>query len=58
VSSDPSWSTSEINSQQVSKAARSVFVENQRGEVDLVDMNKITGVASFDGISTVVWAQE
>ncbi|KAF5354179.1 hypothetical protein D9756_007082 [Leucocoprinus leucothites] len=58
VSSDPSWSTGYVNSQQASKAARSVFVETQHGDADLVDMNKITGAASFDDRSTLVWAQE
>ncbi|KAJ3563979.1 hypothetical protein NP233_g8590 [Leucocoprinus birnbaumii] len=58
VSSDPSWSIDHSQSQQVSKSARSIFVEAQHGEVDAIDMNKITGAASFDERSTFVWAQE
>lgn len=58
ISSDPSWSGGCVNSYQISKAVRSAFVESQNCDVDLVDMNKITGVCLFDDGSTVVWAQE
>jgi len=58
ISSDPSWSGGRVNSYQISKTVRSAFVGSLNCDVDLVDMNKITGVCSFDNRSTVVWAQE
>ncbi|KAF9449875.1 hypothetical protein P691DRAFT_727240 [Macrolepiota fuliginosa MF-IS2] len=57
-SSNPSWSEDDITSQQLSKAARSVFIETRGGNVDSVDMNRITGSTSFDGASTIAWTQE
>lgn len=58
VSSNPSWSEDVVTSQQLSKVARSVFIETQDGDVDLVDMNRITGATSFDDAFSLVWAQE
>ncbi|KAF7777534.1 hypothetical protein Agabi119p4_3606 [Agaricus bisporus var. burnettii] len=57
-SSFPSWSEDVITSLQLSKVARSVFVEIQDGNVDSVDMNRITGATSFDGAFNLVWTQE
>lgn len=58
LSSFPSWSEDVITSLQLSKVARSVFVEIQDGNVDSVDMNRITGATSFDGAFNLVWTQE
>ena len=58
ISSDPSWSSGHVNSYQISKAVRSAFVESWNFDVDLADMNRITGVCLFDDRSTVIWAQE
>jgi hypothetical protein len=58
LSSSPSWSEDAITSQQLSKTARSVFVEIQDGNVDSTDMNRITGATSFDGAFNLVWTQE
>jgi general transcription factor 3C protein 4 len=58
LSSSPSWSEDIINSQQLSKVARSVFAEIQDGNIDSIDMNRITGATLLDGASELVWAQE
>ncbi|KAG6827225.1 hypothetical protein H0H92_012724 [Tricholoma furcatifolium] len=41
----------------LSRAARSVFVQSEQ-EVDFGDMNRITGLTSYDGYSTFIWLQE
>lgn len=44
-------------SENLSKATRSVFTKIEQG-VDRKTMNRINGLASYDGGSTFIWAQE
>lgn len=61
LSTDPSLSpgSSEdlVISERISQAVRSVFVRSEQN-VDFGAMNRITGLASYDGCATFIWLQE
>ncbi|KAG6909755.1 hypothetical protein DXG01_015471 [Tephrocybe rancida] len=46
-----------VSSESLSQAVRSVFVQSEQ-DVDTGDMNRITGLASYDSSSTFIWIQE
>ncbi|KAG6844758.1 hypothetical protein H0H87_003981 [Tephrocybe sp. NHM501043] len=46
-----------VTSEKLSRAVRSVFVRSEH-DVDFKDMNRITGLASYDGSSTFIWIQD
>lgn len=46
-----------VTSEKLSQAVRSVFVQTE-DDVDSGDMNRITGLTSYDGSSTFIWIQE
>ncbi|KAG6878555.1 hypothetical protein C0992_007917 [Termitomyces sp. T32_za158] len=46
-----------VTSEKLSQAARSVFVQTENN-VDFGDMNRITGLTSYDGSATFIWMQE
>ncbi|KAF5383669.1 hypothetical protein D9615_003787 [Tricholomella constricta] len=48
---------SPVTSQSLSNASRSVFIQSEEG-AEFSDMNRITGLASYDGSSTFIWIQE
>ncbi|KAG6898898.1 hypothetical protein C0993_003000 [Termitomyces sp. T159_Od127] len=46
-----------VTSENLSQAVRSVFVQTEN-DVDFGDMNRITGLTSYDGSATFIWIQE
>ncbi|KAG5724095.1 Profilin-2, partial [Termitomyces sp. T112] len=46
-----------VTSEKLSQAVRSVFVQTEN-DVDSCDMNRVTGLTSYDGSSTFIWVQE
>ncbi|GLB40900.1 putative transcription factor IIIC subunit delta N-term [Lyophyllum shimeji] len=46
-----------VTSESLSKAVRSVFIQSELN-VDFSTMNRITGLASYDGSATFIWIQE
>lgn len=61
-SSSPSWVPSEGNekltSHNLSQIARAIFVTTEQNEVNSRDVNRITGLASYDTSSSFLWIQE
>lgn len=62
---DPQWSSespSSLNSQCLSEAVRRIFVGTMQGieqeEVTNNDVNRISGLISFDGCATLLWTQQ
>ncbi|KAF8066594.1 transcription factor IIIC subunit delta N-term-domain-containing protein [Lyophyllum atratum] len=53
----PKTTEDPVTSQSLSKAVRSVFVRSEQ-TVDFSVMNRITGLASYDGSATFIWIQE
>lgn len=62
LSSDPSWLPSgcngELTSHNLSQVARSVFVATEQNRVNNYDVNRISGLTSYDGASNFLWIQE
>lgn len=62
VSLDPSWTPSDpdnnITTENLSVAARSIFTRVEPGTVDAELVNRISGMASYDGSATVTWVHE
>ncbi|KAJ7097604.1 putative zinc-finger of transcription factor IIIC complex-domain-containing protein [Mycena epipterygia] len=62
ISLDPSWTPSNpsnnITTENLSVAARSIFTRVEPGTVDLDLVNRISGMASYDGSATVTWVHE
>ncbi|KAG5645399.1 hypothetical protein DXG03_006352 [Asterophora parasitica] len=46
-----------VTSENLSNASRSIFIQSEEG-VEFSDMNRITGLTSYDGSSTFIWIQE
>ncbi|KAG6864726.1 hypothetical protein C0991_007644 [Blastosporella zonata] len=46
-----------VTSEKLSRTVRSVFARSEQ-DVDYGDMNRITGLTSYDGSSTFIWIQE
>ena len=62
LSVDPSYfpanPQSDLTSEKISAASRSIFTETSVGDIRRKDVNRISGMMSYDGSSTVIWAHE
>lgn len=47
-----------VTSERLSLTIRSAFVQSEQGETDHSDVNRITGLASYDGSASFVWLHE
>lgn len=59
---DPSYfppnTSSTLTSQNLSATARLIFSRAEMRDTPKTDINRISGMMSYDGLSTVVWAHE
>ncbi|KAF9460559.1 transcription factor IIIC subunit delta N-term-domain-containing protein [Collybia nuda] len=60
LSSEPSWTPTQenITSQILSKNARVAFSQTQPGKTRWTDVNRVSGLTSYDGHATLLWAHE
>ncbi|KAH7910203.1 transcription factor IIIC subunit delta N-term-domain-containing protein [Hygrophoropsis aurantiaca] len=60
--SDPSWnsqsSETSISSGALSEVSRMFFARATPGGIEHIDVNRINGMVSYDGLSTLVWIYE
>ncbi|KAJ7182836.1 putative zinc-finger of transcription factor IIIC complex-domain-containing protein [Mycena crocata] len=59
---DPSWAPSDpsdaVTTENLSLAARSIFTRVEPGTVDVDLVNRLSGMAPYDGCGTVIWVHE
>lgn len=48
----------EFTSEHMSSLARATFTRTEGGAVTKADMNRISGIVSYDGLSAVGWVHE
>jgi hypothetical protein len=60
LSVHPSWSSENdsMMSEHLSTLARSVFAHSEEGSVQRVDVNRISGVVSYDDSGIIAWLHE
>jgi hypothetical protein len=62
LSREPSWNPSTtdhgLTSQKVSEVSRSLFTQAELRSTGNADVNRISGLISYDGYSTVLWVHE
>lgn len=61
ISHEPSWSpqlNASFTSESLSQVSRSVFIRAERRAMGNADMNRISGMVSYDGSATVIWLHE
>ncbi|KAF9465990.1 putative zinc-finger of transcription factor IIIC complex-domain-containing protein [Collybia nuda] len=54
----PSTMDDPITSEKLSMTIRSAFVQSEQGEVEYSDVNRITGVTSYDSSASFIWLHE
>lgn len=59
---DPSYfppdHLSELTSEKLSSTSRAIFVKTSFRDIGRMDVNRISGMMSYDGSSTIIWAHE
>ncbi|RDB16625.1 hypothetical protein Hypma_002848 [Hypsizygus marmoreus] len=53
----PTANETPVTGKRLSRAIRSAFVQSER-DVDFTDVNRITGITSYDGSAAFIWIQE
>lgn len=48
----------ELTSEKMSSLARATFTQTEGGAVTKADMNRISGIVSYDGLSALGWVHE
>lgn len=54
----PLTSDDPVTSERLSLTIRSAFVQSEQGDVDYSDVNRITGLASYDASASFIWLHE
>jgi len=59
---EPTWLLSKPNatltSEKLSVVSRSVFIRAEQGDIGNGDMNRLTGMVSYDGAASILWLHE
>jgi general transcription factor 3C protein 4 len=61
LSLEPSWSAANVSTlttENLSVASRSVFTRVENEETQFTDVNRISGMLSYDGSATLLWLHE